>query len=219
MASQKSEGRICLWNRHRPHIEYFVQFWAPQYKKGIEALEHVQRRAVKLWGVCSTSLMRNSWGNWDCLIWRREISGVTLSTTIWKEVVARWRSASSPRSLGIELEGMASSCSRGDSGWTLGKTSSLKEWSDARMAAQRGGGVTNSGDSQETFRRCTEGHGLVGNIGDRWMVGLDSLEGLFQPWWFYDSMKPRAAPTQVMRVYSGIGWRTSSMWCCTLLLC
>jgi len=38
------------------------------------------------------------------------------------------------------------------------------------------------------FRCCTEGHGLVGNIGDRGTVGLDDLRGLFQPWWFYDSM-------------------------------
>ena len=34
-------------------------------------------------------------------------------------------------------------------------------------AAQRGGGVTDPGVVQETFRCCTEGHGLVGNIGDR----------------------------------------------------
>ena len=46
------------------------------------------------------------------------------------------------------------------------------------QAPQGCGGVTTPGGVQEAFRCCTEGHGLVGSITDRWSVGLDNLKGL-----------------------------------------
>ncbi len=50
------------------------------------------------------------------------------------------------------------------------------------MGCPGSGGITVPGGVQEMFSYFTEGHDLVGNIGDRWMVGLNNVGGLFQPW-------------------------------------
>ena len=81
----------------------------------------------------------------------------------------------------IGLEGMASNCAREGSGWMLGNTTSLKEWSGTAWAAQEGGGVTDPGGVQGTFGRCVDRRGLARTAGDGRMAGLGVPVGLFQP--------------------------------------
>lgn len=47
----------------RPQLEYCVQLWVPQDRKGLEMLACVQRRAVRPWAVRGAWCMRSASGS------------------------------------------------------------------------------------------------------------------------------------------------------------
>ena len=198
----------CLWVRYIcirmyihicTHLEHYVQFWAPHFQKDIEALERVQRRAAKLWGVWSTGLRGGGWGSWDCSPGEEEAQGRPYCSLqlperrLWIGGVGLWTQVTA-----TGQEGMPSSCTRGSSVWILGKKVServVRHWHRLLREVVESLSLEVFLERVEvTQRDVVSGHGGGGQ-----MVEVDDLSGLSNLTW-------------LLPCVSGQGLLSSEMW-------
>ena len=135
MAS-RMRGEIVSLNTElsRPCLEYWVQFWVPHYKKDVELLETVQRRARKLvkW------LENKSYEEWlkelELLTMEENEEWPLFSLQLHERRIQCWVGVGLfSQVTSEEPEEKASSCTRRGTDWLKWRISLWREWSNIEM--------------------------------------------------------------------------------------
>lgn len=148
----------------------------------------VNLRQWSWWGVWRVSPMRSTEGQCLFSLEKRSLTWELFTCTVsWNEIVSGWGSAPSPSQAVTGQKNIASTCTRVGSGWTSGRSSSLKGWSDIGMSCPK---MWWSHHPWKNWRKDWTCHlalwfSLYDGVWSK--VGLNDLKDLSQPQWFYSS--------------------------------